>query len=311
MPTGDETTQTVAGYFLGGYLTGATSSIEKLSFQSETLSTLSATLTTATYFGASYANSGVAGYNAGGEDSAGTLSRIDKITFPGDTKSTLAATVNQATWLAGFANTGTAGYSAAGYGPAIDGVSRTNTVRKLVFSTETTSQLGSTVAHAGLFGAMANFTVAGYYMGGNKLTGANHVHSEIHKILFSTDTASQLAATLTIGLYAASGTAYGSVAGYRWSGIDLNAVQLTTMDKITFSSDTRTNLGSILATAKDYAAGAFDNHLVAGYVGGSDTAGGTTDIKKMTYASETLSTPTSFSQARAYGCTGFADCGSL
>jgi len=309
MPTGDETSQTVAGYFVGGYSSSILSSIEKLSFESETLSTLSATLTTATYLGASYANSGVAGYNAGGQDSTGSISRIDKITFPADTKSTLVATVNQATWLAGFANNGTAGYSAAGYGPNLNGVDRTNTVRKLLFSTETTSQLGSTVAFAGLFGAMANFTVAGYYMGGNKLTGP--VHSEIHKIIFSTDTASQLAATLTIELYAASGTAYASVAGYRWSGIDLNGVQLTTMDKITFSSDTRTNLGSILATAKDYAAGAFDNHLIAGYVGGSDTAGGTTDIKKMTYASETLSTPTSFSQARMYGNTGFADCGAL
>lgn len=311
MPTGDTVQQRVAGYFLGGYVNNAySSSIEKLSFTSETLSTLSATLTSATSSGASYANSGVAGYNAGGQDSGGSVNRIDKITFPADTKSTLAATVFQGTWQAGFANNGVAGYSAAGYGPSLNGNDRTNTVRKLLFSTETTSQLGSTVAYAGLFGAMANFTVAGYYMGGNKLTGANLVHNEIHKVIFSTDTVSQLAATLTIGLYAASGTGYASVAGYRWSGIDLNAVQLTTMDKISFSNDTRTHLGSILTTAKDYAAGAFDNHLIAGYVGGSDTAGGTMDIAKMTYVSETLTTlATSFSQPRMYGNTGFADCG--
>ena len=67
---------------------------------------MSATLTTARYSAAGFANSGVAGYVAGGYDSA-RVSGIDKVSFPADTKTTLSATLTTArVYAGGFADSG-------------------------------------------------------------------------------------------------------------------------------------------------------------------------------------------------------------
>ena len=58
----------VAGYVAGGLDSGFISGIDKVAFSADTLTTLSATLTTARRATACFANSGVAGYVAGGEE---------------------------------------------------------------------------------------------------------------------------------------------------------------------------------------------------------------------------------------------------
>ena len=107
----------VAGYFAGGVTASLnTAVINKLTFATESISSLSATLTVALGFPAGMANSGVAGYSAGGyDDSSVYTSGIEKVTFPADTKTTLAATLSPGyAYLAGYANSGVAGYYAGG-----------------------------------------------------------------------------------------------------------------------------------------------------------------------------------------------------
>jgi len=80
----------LGGYFAGGSSAGGElSSIDKITFPEDTKSTLAATLSTGRSGNGGAADSGVAGYSAGGFDTA-NISGIDKITFSADTKSTLA-----------------------------------------------------------------------------------------------------------------------------------------------------------------------------------------------------------------------------
>ena len=98
----------VAGYVAGGYGGSYLTGIDKITFPADTKTTLSATLTSVRSNEAGFANSGVAGYVAGGANSTVYLSDIDKITFPADTKTTLSATLTSARGEgAGFANSGT------------------------------------------------------------------------------------------------------------------------------------------------------------------------------------------------------------
>ena len=59
MPSGDTMRQGVAGYVAGGYDTAYLSAIDKITFPAETITTLSATLTSARYGGQGFSNQGV------------------------------------------------------------------------------------------------------------------------------------------------------------------------------------------------------------------------------------------------------------
>ena len=94
MPSGDETRQSVAGYFGGGYYTSVLSRIDKIAFPNDSKSTLSATLSVGTWYGQGFADSGVAGYSVSGIDSTNSyLTTSDKIAFPADTKTTSAGII--------------------------------------------------------------------------------------------------------------------------------------------------------------------------------------------------------------------------
>jgi hypothetical protein len=129
----------VAGYSFGGVYAGAGSSthIEKMVFSADTVSALSATLTTSLVNSVGFADSGVAGYSLGGNYGASYYTNVDRISLVNDTKSVLTAlSAAVTTMMQGFANTAVAGY--AGGGDPSAG-SATNTVKKMSFPSETIS----------------------------------------------------------------------------------------------------------------------------------------------------------------------------
>jgi hypothetical protein len=141
-----------AGYVGGGYGTaygsnqGLLQSIDKFTFSNDSRSTLSATITMGGNFGRygcmGFANSGTAGYVAGG----GFMPRtdiIDKITFSNDSKSTLSATLSGSTWDhgAGWENKNTAGYVGGGAAHT-----DTTAIDKLAYSNESVSTLTATLS---------------------------------------------------------------------------------------------------------------------------------------------------------------------
>jgi len=251
----------VAGYFGGGNtvggLSGNQSGIDKITFPADTKSTLSGTLTTAVHYLASMANSGTAGYFAGGNGVAtgnGNVSGIDKITFSADTKSTLSATLTSARRsMAGFANSGTAGYVGGGNdGSNISGID------KITFSADTKSTLSANLTSARQYlGGMANSGVAGYFGGGND-SGGNI--SGIRKITFSADTEAGLSATLTSARQGLAGMANSGTAGYFAGGYD--GARVSGIDKITFSADTKSTLSATLTSARSDLAGMADSGIL-------------------------------------------------
>ena len=144
----------VAGYFCGGNDdTGGGNdvrqdNIQKISFTSDSSSTLAATLTVRLYHG-TFADNGVAGYICGGNANAsngsgGNFASIDKIALPADTKTVLSATLSTARYLsAGMSNSGTAGYAAGGYDSGnISGID------KIAFPADTKTTLSATLTSA-------------------------------------------------------------------------------------------------------------------------------------------------------------------
>ena len=92
-----------AGYMGGGYDTSNIDSIEKLTFSTDGIATLTATLSVGVYAPAGFANSGVSGYYAGGSGSV--LATVDELAFSDDSRTTLSTGLATATrYCAGFAN---------------------------------------------------------------------------------------------------------------------------------------------------------------------------------------------------------------
>ena len=97
----------VAGYFAGGEPSARTTTVEKFAFPADTRSTLATGLSSARENMAGFADSGVAGYSAGGDTSSGRSSTVDKFAFPSDTRSTLGTGLATANWrAAGMSNQG-------------------------------------------------------------------------------------------------------------------------------------------------------------------------------------------------------------
>ena len=135
-----------AGYFGGGNENTDWSSgsfaIDKYAFSNDSRSVVSDGLSVKVRAPAAMANSGTAGYWAGGYYySPGTWDHIDKLTFSNDSRSTISGTLSSKTWAAtGVANSGTAGYfMGGGWGVIWD---------RIQFSNDTKSTLWPALVYA-------------------------------------------------------------------------------------------------------------------------------------------------------------------
>jgi hypothetical protein len=292
----------VAGYWALGASGGGVDrdGIYKLDFTTEALTLLATTFSDARVTSAGFADSGVAGYCAGGMDgSTGVeVSTIDKLAFPAETASTLGTGLssNRGNLSSGFANKAVAGYIAGGMQSTQ--TVRVATVDKITFPTDFRSTLatGLSGARQGPTG-MANNGVAGYVAGGREPSPTNYV-TTVDKFAFPSDTRSTLATGLSGTNGLSAGFANNGVAGYI-----ANGVIGTTCNKFAFPSDTR----SIFATTNSgYWTAGFSNNAVAGYVSGgiSDY----TRVEKIAFPSDTVSSVGTFVGGTS-NHSGFADQG--
>ena len=304
------TRQSVAGYVAGGriVLPSYLNRIDKFSFPADTKTTLSATLTQVIQFSAGMANSGVAGYSAGGNDPS--VNVIDKISFPADTKSTLSATTSTIIYsAAGFANSGVAGYFAGGHNDASG--SSVDRIDKITFPADTKTTLSAVLTTIVRQPAgFSNTGVAGYVAGGSQYPT---YYNRVDKITFPADTKSTLSATLTASVDFLCGFADYGVAGYVAGGYDgATTNPLTRIDKISFPADTKSTLSAVLSTPRNYSPAGFANTGVAGYVaGGHDGATPyVSSVDKIAFPADTRTTLTATLTAATgdINC-GFADCG--
>jgi len=296
------------GYVMGGYSGSVIkSTVIKITFSNDTISSLGAIMPAARRYGhAGFANSGTAGYSAGGINSAGSmLSSILKLTFTGDSVSTIASTLstNANMNCSAFANSGTAGYVSNG----TDGGTPSRIVNKITFSNDSRSTLAAELSEYGHERTgFANSGTAGYLAGGNS-TGVN-----INKILFSNDAVSSLGASLAGFRSGSMSAANSGTAGYIAGRAGNNESRI---DKLTFSNDSTSTISATISRGRGYGVG-FANSGTAGYfVAGYSTAdSGSSSIDKIAFSNDTRSVlsetlPSGMNELQQ--TAGFANSGAL
>ena len=309
-----------AGYLMGGYTVSGglrRSFIQKITFSSDTVSTIAGTFDAARSHSAGFANSGTAGYQGGGVVGPGNHTRrVDKLNFAADTVSNTVTNMSSgataATQAAAMANSGTAGYIAGG-DKTEGGVSYRTSIDKLTFSNDTISVLGATLSQMQMqWSGSANSGTAGYYAGG--YNNGSPTGSTIVKLLFSNETRSNLSTTLGVSNITLNAShANSGTASYWLGGFDSSITGA--IQKLPFSTETRSTLG-VTITARDYLSG-FSKSGTAGYtLGGTQRNGSymgqnTVDIiDKISYSNDTVSSAGSLISA-VYLASGCANSGVL
>jgi hypothetical protein len=134
--------------------------------------------------------------------------------------------------------------------------------------------------------------------------------NNIEKQTFPSDTATAVTATTTNNVETLSAFSDSGVAGYIMGGGDTNSTYFATVDKLTYSTETKSTLGTGLIGARIGLAGYADVG-VAGYaLGGQNQANAPqTTVDKFAFPSDTRSvgTPLPFTKSSLPGA--FADCG--
>ena len=273
-----------AGYFGGGNTGSVVATVESFGFPSDTRSTLIATLSAARESLVGFANSGTAGYFAGGSGST----VVDKLSFADDTISALGTGMSS-NWYnaAGFANSGTAGYVAGGIEAGAGG--RTAAVTKFTFSDDSRSTLSATLSNTvDQPAGMANSGTAGYVAGGEYWSSGSVFVTTVDKFAFPGDSKSTLGTGLSATRFKLAGMANSGTAGY-FGGGHSGSAKVTTVDKFAFPGDGRSTLGTGLSAATDNLAGMADSGT-AGYIGGGLTSSRVTTVDKFAFSDDSRST---------------------
>ena len=296
-PTGIGT----AGYGMGGYNYSASapsSRIDKLSFTSDTNTSLSSSMNLAKAAQCTGYSSLSAGYAASGTngDLGNLTGEIEKVVFTTDVCNSISAVLSQARFGTAGANSSVAGYAIAGYNFNVSGW---NIVDKLTFSGDTNAVLTSTcVSYTGLGGG-CNSSLAGYSISGYYYYASTNPLTTIDKVLFSDDSVSRLATSLNDGT--SQQAAFNStVAGYDAGG---GGSIKTNIDKLVFSNESCSRLTSSFGAGR-YSASGF-NSLIAGYAAGGSDSPATNRIDKVNFSNDTsnsISSVISQSRTNPSGC---------
>ena len=232
------------------------------------------------------------GYWGGGQ---GPISIVDKLNYSTEIMARVPG-ANLSDEKMGCAATGnsTAGYFGGGFAP---GPSHFTTVDKLTYSSDSTGRLPSTNLSVARHSAAAtSSSTAGYFGGGNNPGLSPGTQTRVDKLTYSDDTIAAVpGASLETGVFyvAANGT---PSAGYWGAGRNpsFTPINVTTMQKILYSTDTSTTIPSGALTAARYGHASTGNsdvgYFMAGYsIGWFPTNGFVSTIDKITYSTETVS----------------------
>ena len=180
---------------------------------------------------------------------------------------------------------------------------KTNMAAETTAAVTTASLTQIRMQHA----SIGNPSVAGYVSGGQ---GGGAFRSTSDKVTFSNDTTTAVAtAAISQNRNALSGLSERSTKGYVAGGTTGAFNQLATADKLTFSSETDSAVGSANLSTARYLPSGMSEGTSKGYWGGGDTGGGATNMKitdKITFSTDTTGAIASaqLSVARGESCAG-------
>ena len=186
----------VKGYVAGGDSSGYVQTIDAMAFNNETRTTLAVDLT-----GTVTRDSGGFSNFTHGYITALNFQYVDKLAFATETLTSLGTLqVGSGTLDTASLNSLTAGY--------VLGCSNVGSARidKLLFSSDTASILSATLSIArGARDGTLNTSAKGYVCGGQNANASSTSYTEIDGVLFSTDTAINPSAAITVATNGAVG----------------------------------------------------------------------------------------------------------
>ena len=222
--------------------------IDKQTFADESNVELAATLSGLMWGQGGAANSGTAGYFAGGQERNGSsaiIDTIDKLVFADDTCAVISPVLSADTYTApGAANGSTAAYWFGGN----DG-SLTDKIDKTAFSDDATAAITPTLTAAAQFGsAFANSGTAAYIVMGEGSGGRTR---NVNKTVFSDDTTTNLGDLLASpARHSTASAAQKGTHGYVAGGSAAGTGNLDVIEKLSFGDDSMASLGTGLPAAK-------------------------------------------------------------
>ncbi|MFP6593680.1 MAG: hypothetical protein VB860_01715 [Dehalococcoidia bacterium] len=244
----------VAAYFAGGtaVLGGGNGYdvIWKLPFATESIASITPTLSSTASEGSGCANSGTAAYWQLGRtlpDGSINSDTIDKTAFTDDATAAITPTLSVSIRRGGaYANSGTAAYWCHD----------TTVIDKTLFSDDSTSALSATLSNdVNYRGGLANSGTAGYTAFGYVMTDV------INKLAFATDANAAITPTLSSGRWGGGAAAKSGTAGY-WAGGGTTGASSSAsnpIDKTAFTDDATAAITPVLAVGKAEFCGSADS----------------------------------------------------
>ena len=233
------------GYLAGGRTPAAvvTDTTEKISYSTDTTVAVPGAALSAARRELAGTGNQVFGYFGGGYDNTNPLSSVDKLTYSTDTTAEVPGLpFSPRNYLAATGNS-TDGY----FGGGFDGTNTLSSMNNLSYATDNMS-LTPTAAlsvASNRLAATGNST-DGYFGGGVPL------QSTMNKLTYSTSNTSILPSTgaLSFNYYALSATG-NSTHGYFAGGVSGTGGNVSTIDKIAYSTDTCDPIPGVYVVARD------------------------------------------------------------
>ncbi len=297
------TGSSTAGYFAGGNSSGPIhSTTDKVTYSTDTRSTIPGASLSSPRYGSGATGNSIAGYFGGGSEPA-YVTTMDKITYSTDTRSTVpGAALSAARYYLAATGSSSAGYFGGGTQNVVPQPIY-SIMDKLTYSSDTAAAVpGAFLSDARFSLAATGSSTAGYFGGGTSSGGARSI---IDKVTYASDTTAVIPGTfLSADRYNLAATG-NSTAGYFGGGNSSPGFPIpvrSTMDKVSYSTDTRTTVaGASLSVARVNLAASsafffapsdpptrFTDATPApdtGYFGGGSGGGFHTTMDKVTYAS--------------------------
>lgn len=232
-------------YFIGGIADDYSTEVDGLLFSTETVLNPSSVLATPMHFTTGVSSS-TDGYTAGGFRmppggfSTVPVAEFSKINFTTESISVPTNTLALPRGECGCVQDPLKGYIAGGF----NGVNSVSVVDKLIFSTDTTSVITSTLTTPTLYFTGSFNTTTGYFSGGYTIDYSDR----IEKISFSTETIVPISAKLSLGragLASASNTTNGFIAGGYTTTIESDNIE-----NLDFTNETCTLLSAKLVRGR-------------------------------------------------------------
>ena len=247
---------------------------------------------------ASWPESGIYGYFAGGFDATATptsLSKIDRIDFSNETISVPGTNLSAARYVLGSLSNSSYGYYAGGQAPP----PYVATIDRIDFTNETTSTPGNDLSQTrGYLEGVSNNSYG--YFGGGLGTGPT-VFATVERIDLFNETISSPGNNLPQARYALGATASDS---YGYFGGGATPTYLATVDRIDFANETTSTPGKNLPQSRGYM-GAASSANYGYYGGGLRTPGPTTvaTVDRIDFSTEIGSAPGNNLPHTRYGLT--------